>query len=466
MGGEIKRWRQYGGPAHKASRARLACGGLSCDQPPMTPAARLSALIEVLDDLDRRPRPLNDALRDWALAHRFAGSGDRAGIGAMAHDALRRRASARWIMEGEDGRATALGMLKAARGMDADAIAALCDGSRFAPAPLTDAEREALRSRTLAHAPAMVAGDIPEWLAPEFTAAFGDDAAQEGEAMARRAPLDLRVNTLKTIRLKALPALSEYDAVAGGHGPDAIRVPPRADGRIKPVQADPLFLKGMVEIQDEGSQLVARLADPQGGQQVLDLCAGGGGKSLAMAALMNNKGQIFATDADSRRLAPIHDRIARAGVRNVQVRTPRAGVMPLDDLAGRMDLVFIDAPCTGTGTWRRNPDAKWRIRPGSLEQRTKEQQEVIDHAVGFVRPEGILVYVTCSVLPAENDRQVEGLLARHPGFSVIPLPETAAFRAMPTLAGAVRRTDSGLLLTPLRTGTDGFFIAALRRVAG
>ncbi|MGL4239597.1 MAG: RsmB/NOP family class I SAM-dependent RNA methyltransferase, partial [Beijerinckiaceae bacterium] len=360
----------------------------------MTPAARISAVIEVLDDLDRRPRPLNDALKDWALSHRFAGSGDRAAIGAFAHDALRRRASARWIMDGETGRATALGMLKAARGMDADAIAALCDGSRFAPEPLTDAERAALAGRDLADAPPHVRGDIPEWLMPEFEAAFGADAAAEGEALARRAPLDLRVNTLKTIRLKALPALSEYEAVAGGHSPDAIRVPPRADGRIKPVQADALFLKGMVEIQDEGSQIVTRLADPQPGQQVLDLCAGGGGKSLAMAALMNNKGQIFATDADARRLAPIHERLSRAGARNVQVRTPRAGKMPLDDLEGRMDLVFVDAPCTGAGTWRRNPDAKWRMRPGSLTQRQSEQVEVIDNAVGFVQVEGALVYVT------------------------------------------------------------------------
>jgi 16S rRNA (cytosine967-C5)-methyltransferase len=431
----------------------------------MTPAARLSAVIEVLDDLDRRPRPLNDALKDWAQTHRFAGSGDRAGIGALAHDALRRRASARWIMQGDDGRATALGMLKAARGMDADAVAALCDGSRYAPATLSGDERQALATRDVADAPAMVRGDIPEWLVPEFEAAFGAEAAAEGEALARRAPLDLRVNTLKTIRLKALPALSEYEAMAGGHGPDAIRVPPRADGRIKPVQADPLFLKGMVEIQDEGSQLVTRLAAPAAGQQVLDLCAGGGGKSLAMAALMNNKGQVFATDADSRRLAPIHDRLARAGVRNVQVRTPRGGRMPLDDLEGRMDLVFVDAPCTGVGTWRRNPDAKWRMRPGSLEQRRREQVEVIDNAVRFIREEGALVYVTCSLLPSENNAQMEAMLARHPGLAQIDLRETAAFRAMPSLAEAVRPTAHGLLLTPRLTGTDGFYIAAFRRVS-
>ena len=429
----------------------------------MTPAARLSATIEVLDDLDRRIRPVNDALRDWALSHRFAGSGDRAAIGAMVHDALRKRASSRWAVGAETARATALGMLKVARGLDADAIAALCDGSRFAPAPLSDAERAALAADRLTDAPAPVRGDFPEWLAPSFENAFGDEAAAEGQALALRAPLDLRVNTLKTIRLKALPALSDYEAAAAPHGPDAIRIPPRADGRIKPVQADPLFLKGMVEIQDEGSQIVARLADPQAGQQVLDLCAGGGGKSLAMAALMNNRGQVFATDADARRLAPIHERIARAGVRNMQVRTPRGGAMPLDDLEERMDLVFVDAPCTGVGTWRRNPDAKWRMREGSLRIRMGEQVEVIDNAVRFVCIEGILVYVTCSLLPEENDDQIEALLARRAGFQGLDLTRSAAFRAMPSLAGAVRPTRHGLILTPAKTGTDGFYVAALRR---
>ena len=434
-------------------------------RPAMTPAARISAVIEILDDLDRRIRPATDALRDWALSHRFAGSGDRAAIGALLHDALRKRASSRFAMGADTPRATALGMLKVARGQTVEEIAALCDGSRFAPEALTEEEQAALAEDRLATAPAHVLADIPEWLAPSLQRVFGKDLSAEGEALSRRAALDVRVNTLKTIRLKALPALTDYDAVAGLHSPDAIRIPPRADGRIKPVQADPLFLKGMIEIQDEGSQIVARLAAPEPGQQVLDLCAGGGGKSLAMAAMMNNKGQIFATDADARRLAPIHERITRAGARNIQVRTPRGGAMPLDDLVGNMDLVFVDAPCTGTGTWRRNPDSKWRMREGSLAQRLKEQVEVIDNAIRFVRIEGVLVYVTCSLLPEENDDQVDALLARDTAFQTVDLTETTAFRAMPSLAKAVRRTKRGLMLTPRLTGTDGFYIAALRRTA-
>jgi 16S rRNA (cytosine967-C5)-methyltransferase len=431
----------------------------------MTPAARLSATIEVLDDLERRPRPVNEALKDWALSRRFAGSGDRAALGALVHDALRKRNSARWLMDSDTPRATAFGMLKSARGMETTEIAALCDGSRFAPEPLTEAEIACLDTRTVLNAPDHVRGDYPEWLSGSFSASFGADAAAEGEALSLRAPLDLRVNTLKTIRLKALPALSEYEAVAGTHGPDSIRIPPRADGRIKPVQVDPLFLKGMVEIQDEGSQIVARLSDPQAGQQVLDLCAGGGGKSLALGALLNNKGQVFASDTDARRLAPIHERISRAGVRNIQVRTPRAGVPPLEDLKERMDVVFVDAPCTGTGTWRRNPDAKWRMRPTSLELRMKEQVEVLESACHYVRTEGVMIYVTCSVLADENDDQIKLMLEQQKGFEQIDLTTTPAFKSMPTLANAVRRTRHGLMLTPLRTGTDGFYIAALRRKA-
>jgi 16S rRNA (cytosine967-C5)-methyltransferase len=429
----------------------------------MTPAARIAAAIEVAADIDARRRPAADALKDWGLAHRFAGSGDRAGIASLVYDMLRRRASARWLLGSDTPRSVAIGMLRLMRGLDTDAIAALFDGSRHGPPPLTDDERARLAAPGLAGAPDAVAGDYPEWLAPSLAAAFGPEAAMEGAALATRAPLDLRVNTLKTIRIKALPALVDQAAEAGRFSPDAIRIPPREDGRIKPVQADPLFLKGMIEIQDEGSQIVARLAAPAAGEQVLDLCAGGGGKTLAMAALMNNRGQIHASDSDPRRLAPIHERIVRAGVRNVQVRTPRAGAAGLADLAGRMDLVLVDAPCTGTGTWRRNPDAKWRIRPGSLEVRMKEQREVLAEAMRHVKLGGRLAYITCSLLPEENDRQVEELLREHPGFEPADALAGPAAAAMPGLGSAALRTSRGLMLTPRATGTDGFYLSLLVR---
>ena len=210
--------------------------------------------------------------------------------------------------------------------------------------------------------------------------------------------MDLRVNPLKIIRLKALEAIGHLNPEPTPLSPLGLRITANAEGRVPHVQSEPAFLKGAIEVQDEGSQLVSLLAGAEPGMQVLDLCAGGGGKTLALAAEMNNKGQIFATDSDQRRLAPIHDRLTRAGARNVQVRTPKLGVMPLDDLTGLMDLALVDAPCTGTGTWRRHPDAKWRMRPTSLELRTGEQRAVLDHAAGFVKPGGRLVYITCSLL--------------------------------------------------------------------
>jgi 16S rRNA (cytosine967-C5)-methyltransferase len=222
----------------------------------------------------------------------------------------------------------------------------------------------------------------------------------------------------------------------------------------------------MVEVQDEGSQLAALCAGAKPGEQVVDLCAGAGGKTLALAAAMENRGQIFATDSDKRRLAPIHDRLARSGARNVQVRTPKSIGTELDDLAGRMDLVLIDAPCTGTGSWRRNPDAKWRMRPGALEQRLKEQAGLLDRAVGLLKAGGRIAYVTCSVLDEENGGQVRAFLERRPEFAIAPPDDvTAALgeRAV-LLRHAALISAEGLLMTPRRTGTDGFFVSVLRRV--
>ena len=175
-----------------------------------------------------------------------------------------------------------------------------------------------------------------------------------------------------------------------------------------------------MEVQDEGSQLASLFSGAKPGEQVVDLCAGAGGKTLALAAMMENKGQIFATDDDKRRLAPIHDRLKRSGARNVQVRTPKSVGGEIADLAGRCDLVLIDAPCTGTGSWRRNPDAKWRMRPGALEQRQKEQADILDRAVPLLKAGGRIAYVTCSVLDEENGAQVRSFLTRHPEFSVQP----------------------------------------------
>ena len=431
----------------------------------MTPAARLAAAIEVFEAIERERRPAADALKAWGLTHRFAGSGDRAAIAGLLYDALRRRASSAFLMGAETPRAILIGMLKRERGLDMEAIGKLASGAQYAPAALSDDERARLEAASLDGAPPHIAGDYPDWLDPHFARAFGDARAEEGAALASRAPLDLRVNTLKAEREKAAEMLAELKPEPTRWSPWGLRIRLTAEAKSPAIHAEPAFLKGMIEVQDEGSQLAALLAAAKPGEQVVDLCAGAGGKTLALAAMMQNKGQLYATDDDKRRLAPIHDRLKRSAARNVQVRVPKSVGGELDDLKGRIDLVLIDAPCTGTGAWRRNPDAKWRMRPGALEQRLKEQAEVLDRAVPLLKAGGRIAYITCSVLTEENGDQVRVFLARHAGFTVEPpaaVAQALGERAF-LFARAARFSDEGITMTPRTTDTDGFFVSVLRR---
>ena len=431
----------------------------------MTPAARLAAAIEVVADIEARRRPANDVLKDWGLSHRFAGSSDRAAIAGLVYDALRRKSSSAWLMGDNTPRAMLLGMLRQERRLDLGELENLCSGARFAPSPLTPAEQGALSADNLAGAPAHVLGDYPEWLDPYFSRVFGDDRAAEGASLAHRAPLDLRVNTLCAERDEAQSKLDDLHAKPTPWSPIGLRIRLSAEAKNPAIHVELAFLKGMVEIQDEASQLAALFAGAKPGEQVVDLAAGAGGKTLALAAAMDNRGQLYATDISKRQLAPIHERVARAGVRNVQVRTPRSTADALADLNGRIDLVLIDAPCTGTGAWRRNPDAKWRVRPGALEERLAQQQTLLDRAAAMVKPGGRIAYVTCSVLGEENGAQVRDFMTRHPEFMVVPPREVAAAvlgeRAVSFCAAALTSPE-GMLMTPRRTDTDGFYVALMQ----
>jgi 16S rRNA (cytosine967-C5)-methyltransferase len=431
----------------------------------MNPSGRLSAAIEVFADIEAKRRPAPDVLKDWGQSHRFAGSSDRAAIAGLVYDALRRKASSSWLMGEASPRAAVIGMLRRERGLDVAAIAALCSGERFAPAQLSEAESAALNADKIANAPPYVQGDYPEWLDAGFARTFGDERAEEGASLASRAPLDLRVNTLKGEREELQPNRSHLHAEPARWSPVGLRIQLAADAKSPAVHAEPLFIKGFVEIQDEGSQLAALFAGAKPGEQVIDIAAGAGGKTLALAAAMDNHGQIYATDIDKRQLAPIHERIARAGARNIQVRTPRGDDDVLADLAGRADVVLIDAPCTGTGTWRRNPDAKWRVRPGALAERQKQQASLLDRAVSLTKPGGRIAYITCSVLSEENGDQIRAFTGRHPDFSVekpAEMGQALGERAY-LFARAALISEGGLLMTPRRTDTDGFFVSVLRR---
>lgn len=279
--------------------------------------------------------------------------------------------------------------------------------------------------------------------------------------MTGRPPLDMRINTLRSSRARVEKSLSRFNPERAAIAPDGLRLAsgPR-DARTANVQADEGYQKGWFEIQDEGSQIVALLAGAQPGEQVLDFCAGAGGKSLAMAAAMDNTGQIFAYDSDRNRLAPIHERLKRNGARNVQVRNPDAGA--LDDLVEKMDRVVVDAPCTGTGTWRRRPDTKWKLTAAQLEARQAEQIAVLDEAAKFVKPGGHLAYITCSILAEENADQVAAFVGRHQGFTQLGLVETwsALFPEAPRPLSA---DGKAITLTPAATDTDGFFCAVFKR---
>jgi 16S rRNA (cytosine967-C5)-methyltransferase len=429
----------------------------------MRPGAHIAAAVEVLDEILTRHRPAATALADWGKSHRFAGSGDRSAIGNLVYDALRRRRSLAAQMGSDTPRALALAAAPRALGMSMEAVIASADGSAHALQPLSEAEQAAL-SRTLPpDTPADVLGDIPDWLAPSFQRAFGAAAGDEGAALARRAPVDVRANALKADRERVLKALGRFGAEPTSYSPVGVRIAaPEGAGRQPNVEAETGHGKGWYEVQDEGSQIAALLANAGPRQQVLDICAGAGGKTLAMAAAMRNTGQIYAYDDDPVRLRPIFERLKRAGVRNAQVLSA-GDQAALSALGPRFDLVLIDASCTGTGAWRRRPDSKWRLKPANLTQRQGEQRAVLALGAPLVKPGGRLVYVTCSVLPEENGDQISAFLASHPEFAMLPWADAwrAALGGDPP-ASADGSTET-LLLTPARHHTDGFFIAIMTR---
>jgi len=427
----------------------------------MRTGGRLAAAIEVLTDIKTHHRPATQALSDWGRAHRFAGSGDRAAIGNLVFDALRHRSSHAHRMQSDSPRALVLGVVAFGWGMETDALAAAFE-EPHAPSPMTPEETALISGPVPDDIMPHIAGDYPAWLAPSFERVYGEGAANEGAALADRAPIDLRVNTLKTTRDKLLSSLSRFGAEATAHSPEGVRIAASLGGKRSPnVEVEAAHGKGWFEVQDEGSQIAARLSGAEPGMQVLDLCAGAGGKTLALAAAMDNKGQIHAYDSNKQRLRPIWERLKRAGVRNVQVM--EAGEeAALELLTGKMDVVLLDAPCTGSGTWRRRPDAKWRLTEDALTKRMAEQDVVLALGGPQVKPGGRMVYVTCSVLPEENEDRIKAFMEEHEGWEIVPAHDAWQENFLnepPTGIGRFAR------LTPLTHQTDGFFIAILKRRA-
>jgi len=422
---------------------------------------RLTAAIEVLTDVETRKRPVSEALKAWGLNNRFAGAGDRAAIGNLVYDALRHRASHAALMGDDSPRALVLAVAIREWGEHPGALSESFANDGHAPQVLTPDEQQRAAGDLPEDTPPHIRADVPEWLAPSLERAFGADWVAEGEAMAGRPSLDLRVNTLKSSRERVMKSLARFEPAETLISPVGVTIPAgRRDSRTPNVTTDEGYLKGWFEVQDQGSQIVAALAGATPGEQVLDLCAGAGGKTLALAAAMMNKGQIFAYDSDRNRLAPIYDRLKRNGARNVQVRAPQPGA--LDDLVGKMDRVVIDAPCTGTGTWRRRPDTKWKLTPELLAQRVGEQAAILAEGVRYLKTGGTLVYITCSILPQENDEQIASFLAANPRLAPVPAAQSWQSAFGSALPAGLETAGGGIALTPRLTGTDGFYFNALR----
>ena len=431
----------------------------------MTPGARLQAAIELLDDI-ARGGAADAASSTYFRARRYIGAKDRAAITERLYALLRARARLDWwlarLEAGPEpsGRLRVLAALMLIEAMSPPRVVELFDGRAYGPARLSTGEQRliaALVGGTLDHPdqPAWVRGEFPAWL----QTADASLSADELGALNRPAPLDLRVNALAGSRDQALAGLT-----AAGIKAEPTRLSPlglRVVGRPALGQ-QAIFRDGLVEVQDEGSQLVALLADARPGQAVLDLCAGAGGKTLALAAAMRNRGRLIACDISAKRLERAVKRLRRAGVHNVERRAlgPEAATW-LKRQARRFDRVLVDAPCSGTGTWRRNPDMKWRIGPDDIAALRQIQDELLDRGSRLVKPGGRLIYATCSLLAAENEQAIAAFLARHPGYRAVPVGEVWAS----VLPGQCPVEGPYLRLSPARHGTDGFFAAILEAAA-
>lgn len=424
---------------------------------------RIQAAAEVLEDILDRKTPATLALRDWGKAHRFAGSKDRSAIGNYVHDALRCKSSLGFRMDSETARALALGSAVFMGGRTVEELDEAFEGDTHAPAALSDDEKEKLNgSIKLDSAPDWIIADVPEWIWPMFETNFDEEAVAEGKALTVRPPLDMRVNTIKSQREPVYKAFQAKNVQKTKISPIGLRIEmSQGDGRLPNIQVEPEYQTGAVEIQDEGSQIVSLLVDAKPGEKVLDYCAGGGGKSLALAADMENKGTVFGFDIDKRRLSPLYQRAQRAGASIIDVRQPPSE--NLKDLVGKMDRVLIDAPCTGVGTWRRKPDSKWRLSEEALERRNNEQRSVLHSAKGFVRPGGLLFYVTCSMLAEENEAQVYDFLEKNEKFNLLSAGEVWEEKFGVEAPKPWSADGCTLTLTPASTGTDGFFFAVMER---
>ncbi len=434
------------------------------------PAAQIQAAIAILDILTeslagKDRRPADATLAAYFKANRYIGAKDKGVISELVYLVLRQKAALEWwLTQGglvASGRNWVLAALLFLKEKSPGDLEALFSGEKHAPAPLSIYEqkwvRHVYRKPLLSSDMPMDARfNIPDWCVPLLEAQWGSTLADELAALSQEAPVDLRVNTLKVPSRDALVSRlrkDKWNAHPTALSPIGIRLTKRVA-----LFAHTAFAEGLFEVQDEGSQLVALATEAKAGQRVIDFCAGAGGKTLAIAALMKNKGKILAFDTSAKRMEQMNVRLKRAGVDTVEKHViDHEHDKFLKRHHASADIVLVDAPCTGSGTWRRNPDLKWRTSKTDLDELVELQQRILYSAAKLVKAGGRLVYATCSILKNENDQQVDKFLVDHPHFRVVT-PEKL-WNNSPTLRDRYR--GNTLSLTPFRDGTDGFFIAVL-----
>ena len=434
----------------------------------MTPAARLQAAIELLDEVLGTDRAADGVISAYFRTRRFIGGSDRRAINDQIWRILRHRARLAWWLgtDSPSGRLFVAGNLIRGEGKSIDAVAGLFSGAKNGPSPLAANEKRMAEragqtgkeSRDDSAMPREVRLEVPWWLLPKLDEAFGASADAELTALGHEAPLDLRVNTLKDTRESVLASLREEDLKAEptALSPLGIRLPARIS-----LGDHAGFRDGLFEVQDEASQICAHLVNAQPGMVVMDLCGGAGGKTLAVAGFMQNKGRLIACDVSVGRLERSKLRLRRAGVHNATLRVLEDNDKWIKRQAGSFDRVLVDAPCSGTGAWRRNPDARWHVKPENLESLALVQAQVLEQGSGLVKLGGRLIYATCSLLTEENAGRVETFLATHPQFKALPIQDVWK----DVLTAPCPTSDPFLTLSPHRNATDGFFVAVLERVS-
>jgi len=431
----------------------------------LTPAARLAAAASVLDSIAQGRQPAEAVLKAWGAANRYAGSKDRRAIADRVYKVLRARGRLVWAMGGrEDGRALVIGSLSLIDALPLEEIEALHSGEGYGPRPLSKQERARITAGE-SDLPGWVAAGLPEFAVEDFKATFGDRWTEEArELMAPRAPIDLRVNGLLTTVADAEAALKE-----AGLSPEptpysawGLRLASEPPPNVQALEA---FKAGHIEIQDEGSQIVSWLSGAAPGMTAVDYCAGGGGKTLALAQAMQAQGTLVACDVVQKRLDNIRPRLTRAGVAADLCLLGQNGG-GIEDLNGQADLVFVDAPCSGSGTWRRRPEDAWRLTADEVERLHALQVRILSQASQLVKPGGRLVYVTCSMLSRENEASVDAFEAAHSDFTPVAIAQALASSGLTDTARtelAAKADGHRLRLSPASTGTDGFFAAVYER---